>query len=260
MPDPDAPKAAADGLLAWIDRGRTLVAAAVFFFGSWSVLTFPFDDAVVRAIFFGFTLAYAFFFFGWRKGPRNRFELAGDIAAGVLGLAIALYIVFDFEEVFGRAGAVNNTDMVVAGLAIVLTLEATRRTAGLALPMLSVIFLLYPWLYGEWLPGLLRTSAFGLERILTQQYLSLDGILGPAFKVMIEYIFLFIVFGAFLQRFGVTEFFHRLRQGDRRQPPRRQRQGRRAGERADGHGFRQRRRQCGLHRRHHDPDDETRGI
>jgi TRAP transporter 4TM/12TM fusion protein len=194
-------------LIKRIDQARTLVAAAVFFFGSWSVLTFPFDDAVVRAIFFGFTLAYAFFFFGWRKGPRSTFELAGDIVAGLVGIAVALYIVFDFENVFGRAGAVTGLDLFIAGLAIILTLEATRRTAGLALPLLSLMFLFYPWIYGPFLPGLLRTSAFGFERILTQQYLGLDGILGPAFKVMIEYIFLFIVFGAFLQRFGVTEFF-----------------------------------------------------
>ncbi|MGE3247205.1 MAG: TRAP transporter permease [Beijerinckiaceae bacterium] len=205
----DAGAGATDGhrWLKAIDTARTLVAAAVFVFGSWSVLTFPFDDAVVRAIFFGFTLAYAFFFFGWRKAPRSSFELAGDIVAGIAGIAVALYIVFDFEEVFGRAGDVTTLDLIVAGIALVVTLEATRRTAGLALPLLSVIFLLYPLLYGEWLPGLLRTATFGLERILTQQYLSLDGILGPAFKVMIEYIFLFIVFGAFLQRFGVTEFF-----------------------------------------------------
>jgi TRAP transporter 4TM/12TM fusion protein len=195
------------GLLAGIDKARTLLAAAVFFFGSWSVLTFPFDDAVVRAIFFGFTLAYAFFFYGWSKGPRSGFTLAIDILAGLIGIAIALYIVTGFEDVFARAGDVTKLDLVVAGLAIILTLEATRRTAGLALPVLSLVFLFYPWIYGSYMPGLLRTSVFGFERILTQQYLGLDGILGPAFKVMIEYIFLFIVFGAFLQRFGVTEFF-----------------------------------------------------
>ncbi|MCC2096283.1 MAG: TRAP transporter fused permease subunit, partial [Hyphomicrobiales bacterium] len=202
-----APQPAHGGWLARIDQVRTLLAAAVFVFGCWSVLTFPFDDAVVRATFFGFTLAYAFCFFGWRKGTRNRLELTLDIAAALLSLYVALYIIVDFEEVFARAGAVTTQDLIVAGLAIVLTLEATRRTAGLALPVLSLVFLLYPWLYGNYLPGLLRTSTFGIERIFTQQYLGLDGILGPAFKVMIEYIFLFIVFGSFLQRFGVTEFF-----------------------------------------------------
>ncbi len=197
----------ANGIVRRIDQGRTILSAAVFVFGAWSVLTFPFDDAIVRAIFFGFTLAYAYFFFGWRKSPRNRYELAGDIVAGLAGIAIALYIAVDFEEVFARAGAVTKLDLVVAGIAIILILEATRRTAGLALPLLSLFFLFYPWIYGSYMPGLLRTSTFGFERILTQQYLGLDGILGPAFKVMIEYIFLFIVFGAFLQRFGVTEFF-----------------------------------------------------
>jgi TRAP transporter 4TM/12TM fusion protein len=190
-----------------IDWLRTTLCVAIFAFGIWSVLTFDFDDAVIRAIFLGFTLLYAFLFFPARKGGRTSFELVLDVLAAVLGLAVALYIAIDFEAVFDRAGAVNTLDLLVAGAAIVLIIESTRRTAGLALPLLSIVFLLYPLLYGTWLPGLLRTSSFGLERILTQQYLSLDGILGPALKVMIEYIFLFIVYGAFLQRFGVTEFF-----------------------------------------------------
>lgn len=138
------------GLLAkTIDQARTLVAAAIFFFGSWSVLTFPFDDAVVRAIFFGFTLGYTFFFYGWRKGTRGRVELTGDIAAGLLGMAIALYIAFGFEDVFARAGEVTTLDMTVAGLAIVLVLEATRRTAGLALPILSIVFFSTPGYTGS---------------------------------------------------------------------------------------------------------------
>jgi len=198
-PPPSAP--------ALIEHARTLIAVAIFAFGVWSVLTFDWDDAVVRSVFFGFTLAYAFGFYGPGKAARGAPALIIDLVAVAAGIAVALYIAIGFEDVFSRAGAVTQLDMIVAGLAVLLILEATRRTAGLALPVLSIVFLAYPWLFGSWLPGLLRTPTFDLERILTLQYLSLEGVLGPAFKVMIEFIFLFIVFGAFLQRFGVTEFF-----------------------------------------------------
>jgi TRAP transporter 4TM/12TM fusion protein len=191
----------------WCDRLRSSLAVAIFGFGVWTVLSWQFDDAEIRAIFLAFTLLYSLSFFGPGKRPRGKFGLAVDLVAAALGVAVALYIALDFEEVFNRAGAVMTRDLIVAGIAIVVILEATRRTAGWALPILSVVFLLYPLVYGPYMPGLLRASPFGLERVLTGQYLSLDGILGPAIRVMIEYIFLFIIFGAFLQRFGVTEFF-----------------------------------------------------
>ena len=124
-----------------------------------------------------------------------------------LSLYVTLYVVFDFEEVFGRAGDINSQDYVVGILAILLVLEATRRTTGWALPVLSFVFILYPLVYGPYLPGVLNTSTFGLERVLTLLYLSMGGILGVAFKVTLEFIFLFIIFGAFLNRFGIAELF-----------------------------------------------------
>ncbi len=203
----DTPEETEPRTSIWCDRLRSALAVAVFIFCIWTVLTWHFDDAQIRAIFLGFTFLYSFLFFAPGKRARGRLGMAADLLAAALGVAMALYIALDFENVFNRAGDVTTRDMIVASTTIILILEATRRTAGWALPILSAVFLLYPLVYGPYMPGLLRASPFGLERVLTGQYLSLDGILGPAIKVMIEYIFLFIIFGAFLQRFGVTEFF-----------------------------------------------------
>ncbi|MFT5440584.1 MAG: TRAP-type uncharacterized transport system fused permease subunit, partial [Alphaproteobacteria bacterium] len=157
----------------WCDRLRSSLAVAIFGFGVWTVLSWQFDDAEIRAIFLAFTLLYSLSFFGPGKRPRGKIGLAVDLVAAALGVAVALYIALDFEEVFNRAGAVMTRDLIVAGIAIVVILEATRRTAGWALPILSVVFLLYPLVYGPYMPGLLRASPFGLERVLTGQYLSL---------------------------------------------------------------------------------------
>jgi TRAP transporter 4TM/12TM fusion protein len=203
----ESPEETGPSVPVWCDRLRSTLAVGIFCFGVWTVLTWDFDDAEIRAIFLGFTLLYSLSFFGPGKRARGRAGLAADLLAAALGIGVAAYIALDFENVFNRAGAVTELDLAVAAVAIVVILEATRRTAGWALPILSVVFLLYPLVYGPYMPGLLKASPFGLERVLTGQYLSLDGILGPAIKVMIDYIFLFIIFGAFLQRFGVTEFF-----------------------------------------------------
>lgn len=166
------------------------------------------DDSQIRAIFLAFTFVFTFSLYPAIKGrPRGPFAVIFDLAAAAVGLYVTFYIVLDFETVFFRAGDPSELDMVVALAATVLTLEVTRRTTGWALPVLSLVFLLYPLTFGPYMPGLLRTSPFSVERVMTIQYLSLVGIIGPAFKVMIEYIFLFIMFGAFLQRLGVTEFF-----------------------------------------------------
>ncbi len=194
-------------IVEFCDRVRGVLAVSIFIFGVWTVLTWNFDDAEIRAVFLGFTLLYSLAFFAPGKKPRGTLGIFADLLAAAVGVCVAGYIAFDFENVFNRAGAVTQLDLLVAGTAVVVILESTRRTAGWALPILSVVFLLYPLLYGPYMPGLLKASPFGLERVLTGQYLSLDGILGPAIKVMIDYIFLFIIFGAFLKRFGVTEFF-----------------------------------------------------
>ena len=173
----------------------------------WTVLTWHLDDAEIRGLFLGFVLLYAFAFYPATKTSRSPVAIALDLAMIGLSLYVTLYVVLDFEEVFGRAGDINQQDYVVGILAVLLVLEATRRTAGWALPILSVVFILYPLVYGPYMPGVFQSSTFGFERVLTLLYLSMGGILGVAFKVTLEFIFLFIIFGAFLNRFGVSELF-----------------------------------------------------
>ncbi len=189
---------------------KTVVALGLFAVSLYDILVNDLDDAVIRGVFLGFALLYSFAFYAGGKKDRSTFALAMDVLAGILGLAVAFYIVFDFENVFARAGDITTTDYVVAAVAIVLVLEATRRTAGLALPLLSLIFLLYPLWYGPWMPGLLKTGTYSLQRVLTLQYLSPEGILGSALGVTIEFVYLFVIYGAVLNRTGAIEFMDDL--------------------------------------------------
>lgn len=189
---------------------KTVVALGLFAVSLYDILISELDDAVIRGVFLGFALLYAFAFYAGGKKQRSTFALAMDIIAGILGVMVAFYIVFDFENVFSRAGDISTLDYVVAAVAIVLVLEATRRTAGLALPLLSLIFLLYPLWYGPWMPGLMKTGTYSLQRVLTLQYLSTEGVLGSALGVTIEFVYLFVIYGAVLNRTGAIEFMDEL--------------------------------------------------
>ena len=189
---------------------KTSLALGLFLVSLYDILISDLDDAVIRGVFLGFALFYAFAFYAGGKKERSPLTWGMDILAGLLGLIIAFYIVLDFENVFSRAGAINNLDYAIAACAIVLVLEATRRTAGLALPLLSLLFLLYPLVYGQWLPGILKTGTYSLQRVLTLQYMSTEGILGLALGVTIEYVYLFIIYGAVLNRTGAIQFMDDL--------------------------------------------------
>jgi len=197
----------ATGLPRPIEWMRTGLCLVMFVVQIWTVLTWHLDDAEIRGLFLGFILLYSFAFYPATKNSRSLVAIALDMAMIGLSLYVTLYVVLDFEQVFDRAGDINHQDYWVGIIAVLLVLEATRRTTGWALPILSVVFILYPLVYGPYLPGVLNTSTFGFERVLTLLYLSMGGILGVAFKVTLEFIFLFIIFGAFLNRFGVAEFF-----------------------------------------------------
>ena len=130
--------------------------------------------------------------------------------AAIASLFACAYIGIGFEDIFSRAGASTRFDYIIAAVLILLVLEGTRRTAGLALPLLSIAFLLYPLWYGPLLEGLLRTGSFSIQRVLTLQALSTEGVIGPALQVTIEYVYLFVIYGAFLSRIGAIEFMDQL--------------------------------------------------
>jgi TRAP transporter 4TM/12TM fusion protein len=100
----------------------------------------------------------------------------------------------------------HSLDLAVGVLGLVLVIEATRRSIGLALPILSLLFLAYAG-FGNVLPDwLLPHRGYGLERIAAQTFLHSQGVFGVALKVMFSYVFLFVLFGALLEVTGATRY------------------------------------------------------
>ena len=105
-----------------------------------------------------------------------------------------------------RAGAELPLDYIIGGLGLVLILEATRRSIGVTLPLLSLAFLLYAG-FGQLMPDwLFPHRGYSVQRIVSQTFLHSQGAFGIALRVMFTYVFLFVLFGTLLERTGATNY------------------------------------------------------
>ena len=112
----------------------------------------------------------------------------------------------DGKSLGDRAGAELALDYIVGGIGLVLVLEATRRSIGIALPLLSFVFLLYAS-FGQFMPDwLFPHRGYSLQRIVSQTFLHSQGAFGVALRVMFTYVFLFVLFGTLLERTGATGY------------------------------------------------------
>ncbi|WP_267879720.1 TRAP transporter permease [Caldalkalibacillus mannanilyticus] len=143
-----------------------------------------------------------------KKASRRRLPWYDALLAFV-ALSTTIYIFVDYGNIIQRGGLPNQTDVVIATLLIILVLEAARRVTGWALPILATLFLLYA-LFGRDLPGLFRHRGYDWNHVANFLLTTTEGIYGTAIGVSATYIFLFILFGAFLAKSGMGQFFNDL--------------------------------------------------
>jgi TRAP transporter 4TM/12TM fusion protein len=169
----------------------------------------PPDSLALRIITLAFSLVLAFLLFPARKGgPIDRIPWT-DLAWAALSLVCTAYLFVRYEYVnsrFPTADPLSAMDITVATVAVLLVLDATRRTIGAALPIVAASFIAYA-LAGPWLPGALHHRGLTLEILLDQTYFTSEGIFGIPLGVAGSYVILFIIFGAFLEKSGAGQFF-----------------------------------------------------
>ena len=141
-----------------------------------------------------------------KRWQDNQAMRAIDLLLCIVTVVCCGYLIREGKELGQRAGNYLQTDFVIAIIGTVLVLEATRRSIGLALPLLAGSFLLYAY-YGAALPDwLFPHRGYDINRIASQCFVRTEGVFGVAMRVMFTYVFLFVVFGAFLEMSGATEF------------------------------------------------------
>jgi TRAP transporter 4TM/12TM fusion protein len=132
-----------------------------------------------------------------------------DLGLAALSLAALSYVFIYYgyiTERFPTAHPLSRMDLLIGTTVVILVLEATRRTLGLALPLLALGFIAYA-LAGPWLPGPLYHKGLTYEILIDQTFFTSEGLFGIPLGVAASYVILFIIFGAFLEKSGAGQFF-----------------------------------------------------
>ena len=141
------------------------------------------------------------------RAPATRWLVRTfDLFLAVLAVVAGMYIILIYPEMNQHLGNLTFWDKTFGVVMVVLTLEITRRTIGNTLTVIAVVSLAYAY-FGRSLPDFMVHRGFSWERIVSQMYCTLEGIYGTPIGVMATYVFLFVLFGAFLQNTGATDFF-----------------------------------------------------
>ena len=206
--DADTGGRAAGGIAGKLIFG---VAVAWSLFQLWYASPFPFEfglailnDTEARSLHLGIGLLLAFLCFPLTKKQRDRIPAYDWILA--LGAAFAgAYFLLFYAELATRPGRPILQDIIVATIGIVLLLEATRRAVGMPMTILALIFLAYI-MFGRYLPDVIAHKGASLERMLSHQWLTTEGVFGVALGVSVGYIFIFVLFGSLLDRAGAGNY------------------------------------------------------
>ncbi|MGF1725348.1 TRAP transporter permease [Photobacterium nomapromontoriensis] len=201
------------GSMAYLIAGLAL---AWSLFQLWIASPLPFiigfgvmNDTETRAIHLAFALLLAFLVFPARKSsPRDRVP-GFDILLGLVSAAAALYLFVFYVDLAQRPGNLTTADFVTACIGIPLLLEAARRVLGPALPIIASVFLIYS-LAGPWMPGLLSHRGVPFTALANHQWITTEGVFGIALGVSTSFVFLFVLFGALLERAGAGHYFIQL--------------------------------------------------
>ncbi|MBO4280069.1 MAG: TRAP transporter permease [bacterium] len=174
--------------------------------------TFGIIPAVnLRAIHCMFLLMFTFLLYPAARKGKNE-TLSHPRITDMILIAVALcafgYMVLKYTDVARSGGRIDTFQMCVAAVGIIMVFEAGRRVSR-NLAVLAAIFLAYNFL-GKYIPGYLGHNGFTLKRILITQFWGTQGILGTGAGVSATYVFLFVVFGAFLKHSGFSEFINNL--------------------------------------------------
>jgi len=168
-----------------------------------------FNDTETRSIHLAFALLLAFLAYpAFSRSPRNRVPLT-DIALGLVAAASAAYLFIFYEQLAQRPGNLTTADLVTACIGIPLLLEATRRALGPPLAVIALIFIVYS-LAGPYMPGLLAHRGVSFTAMANHQWITTEGVFGIALGVSTSFVFLFVLFGALLDRAGAGHYFIQL--------------------------------------------------
>lgn len=195
--------------------GKLLVsiAAAWSLFQLWISSPVPFvlgfgvfSATEARSIHLAFALFLAYMAYpALKRSPRDHVPIQDWVLAAAAAFCGAYMFMF-YEQLSQRPGAPILQDVIIGIVGILLLLEATRRALGPPLMIVASVFLLYS-LAGPWMPGILSHGGVSLFGLINHQWLTTQGVFGIALGVSTSFVFLFVLFGALLDKAGAGNYF-----------------------------------------------------
>ena len=186
-----------------------IICAVCILFSGFQLYTAIFgvlDAHLQRTIHLCFGLVLIFLLYPARKSWSREKMNPLDAILAVLSVVATMYLVVNYKELVTRAGMNTPTDIAIGVIGVLLVFEATRRTVGWPMLTVALVFLAYAFL-GPYMPGILAHRGVSFDELVSHLYFTTEGIFGVPMGVSSTFIFLFILFGAYLDATGLGKLF-----------------------------------------------------
>lgn len=190
----------------WLEVFIRVLCIAFSAFHLFTAATGAYPPQIQRAVHLGFVLVLIYLLYPARATGSKHKLTWYDVILAAAGAAVCGYIVWNYDVIVLDAGPPTQMDFIFGCASILLVLEATRRIVGLPITLVATVFLLYAK-FGNFIPGMMGHPGFSLQRIVGHMYLTTEGLFGMPLGVSASFVFLFILFGAFLHSTGLGKFF-----------------------------------------------------
>ncbi|MBO7048678.1 MAG: TRAP transporter permease [Spirochaetia bacterium] len=185
----------------------TVVISVVFvMFQLYATLSGHITAQILRATHLSFVQLLAFLLFPASKKMRKDTLPWYDVVLALIGAACWMYIVINFDTLVRRSGINTALDVAIGIVGIIILFESCRRIVGLPIMIIAGCFVFYAFV-GKYLPGFMHHRGYSLQRVVCHLFYNTEGIMGTPIGACSTFIFLFILFGALLEKTGIGQFF-----------------------------------------------------
>ena len=193
-------------LTGFVARRVSAIAITFSLFQLYTSVFGVLDAHLQRAIHLSFGMALIFLMYPTRNSWSKTSVHPVDVFLSVLGAALPMYVVVFYGDLVLRSGQITSEDMAVGTLGILMVIEAARRVVGWPIVIVSVLFMGYGFA-GPYMPDILAHRGLDIGDVVSHLYFTTEGVFGIPLGVSSTFIFLFILFGAYLESTGLGKFF-----------------------------------------------------